>query len=201
MRKLSVALVAVGVLAVAGGATAAGKYVITSIHQIKPSVVAHLRGSAGRPGLAGPRGLPGATGPQGSAGLASVKTVVGPATEATECTPTVCSDSSIVAATAQCPAGSVAVSGGWVGDPNNPPAIPFLLASAPNGSTGWTVLLANAEDHTVGIEALVTCALAPIGAAADAHTARAPAGWVKAELAAARRVVAKRAAALKSAGH
>jgi hypothetical protein len=56
------------VLAMSGGAYAAKKYVITSIKQIKPSVVAQLRGNAGpagAPGAAGAQGLPG---PEGKAG-------------------------------------------------------------------------------------------------------------------------------------
>jgi hypothetical protein len=65
VRKRSTAVIAatiVGGLCVAGGATAAGRYLITSTHQIQPSVLAQLRGNRG------PRGFTGATGAQGPKG-------------------------------------------------------------------------------------------------------------------------------------
>lgn len=58
------AIVAV-VFAMAGGAYAANKVIITSINQIKPSVRNQLKGAVGP---AGPQGSPGAKGDAGSAG-------------------------------------------------------------------------------------------------------------------------------------
>jgi len=60
------------VFAMSGGAYAAGRYVITSTKQIKPSVLKTLTGKAGKAGPAGPAGPAGAgsTGPQGPAGTA-----------------------------------------------------------------------------------------------------------------------------------
>jgi hypothetical protein len=58
-------------LAMSGGAYAAGKYLITSTKQIKPSVLKQLTGKAGAPGApgaAGAGGPGGAQGPQGPAG-------------------------------------------------------------------------------------------------------------------------------------
>ncbi len=66
------------VLAMSGGAYAAGKYLITSTKQISPKVLKSLQGRAGArgaTGLQGPAGAPGAgsPGPQGSAGAAGPK--------------------------------------------------------------------------------------------------------------------------------
>ncbi len=70
----NVAATAALVLAMTGGAFAAGHYLITSVHQISPKVVRALRGHRGPRGFTGaagqrgPQGAVGATGPQGPAG-------------------------------------------------------------------------------------------------------------------------------------
>jgi len=56
------------VFAMAGGALAAKKYIITSTNQIKPSVLKSLQGKAGPAGAAGAKGDAGPAGPQGPAG-------------------------------------------------------------------------------------------------------------------------------------
>ncbi|MFZ1927075.1 MAG: hypothetical protein WAU42_13145 [Solirubrobacteraceae bacterium] len=65
------------VFAMSGGAYAASKFLITSTKQIKPSVLASLKGKTGAPGATGAQGSAGpvgatgpggATGPQGPAG-------------------------------------------------------------------------------------------------------------------------------------
>ncbi|HEV7937130.1 MAG TPA: collagen-like protein [Solirubrobacteraceae bacterium] len=65
------------VFAMSGGAYAASKFLITSTKQIKPSVLASLKGKAGAtgaPGATGPAGPAGSAGPQGPAGSAGVGT-------------------------------------------------------------------------------------------------------------------------------
>jgi hypothetical protein len=75
----NVAMTVALVFAMSGGAYAAGKFLITSTKQIKPSVLASLKGKAGATGPAGaagatgPAGPAGAAGPQGPAGTAGAK--------------------------------------------------------------------------------------------------------------------------------
>ncbi len=56
------------VFAMTGGALAGSKYLITSKKQIKPSVLAQLKGKAGAEGAPGAPGAPGPAGPAGAAG-------------------------------------------------------------------------------------------------------------------------------------
>jgi len=65
------------ILAMTGGAYAAGKYLITSTKQIKPSVLKQLTGKAGKAGPAGPAGAAGAAG-AGTAGPAGPQGPAGP---------------------------------------------------------------------------------------------------------------------------
>jgi hypothetical protein len=70
MRKTVLTIVAsvVALALVTSGAIAAGRYLITSTHQIKPGVLAQLKGDRGPQGQTGPQGPQGATGPQASTG-------------------------------------------------------------------------------------------------------------------------------------
>jgi collagen triple helix repeat protein len=58
------------VFAMAGGAYAAKRYVITSTKQISPKVIKALKGKNGKPGSTGPIGPAGLVGPQGPKGEA-----------------------------------------------------------------------------------------------------------------------------------
>ena len=64
----NVAVTVALVFAMAGGAYAAKKYVITSTKQISPKVLAALKGKAGANGPVGPAGPAGSVGPAGPAG-------------------------------------------------------------------------------------------------------------------------------------
>jgi hypothetical protein len=56
------------IFAMSGGAYAAGKYLVTSTSQIKPSVLKRLTGKAGPAGKNGAQGVTGAAGPAGAKG-------------------------------------------------------------------------------------------------------------------------------------
>lgn len=70
MRRSAVAIAAIAALLGAGSATAASRWLITSINQIKPSVRAQLRGHQGPRGFTGAQGPTGPQGSQGPQGLA-----------------------------------------------------------------------------------------------------------------------------------
>jgi hypothetical protein len=69
----SVAATLALVFAMSGGAYAAGRFVITSTKQIKPSVLKQLKGANGKPGAAGPAGPAGPAGAVGAAGKAGAE--------------------------------------------------------------------------------------------------------------------------------
>ena len=79
MRRSTIFIAVIGALVLAGSAGAAGRYLITNIHQIKPSVVRQLRGHRGPQGTAGPQGKAGPQGRQGATGGQGPRGATGPA--------------------------------------------------------------------------------------------------------------------------
>jgi hypothetical protein len=77
MSYANVAATVALVLAVTGGSAYAASYVITSTSQIKPSVLASLRGDRGPTGPTGKAGKDGATGATGATGTAGTNGVTG----------------------------------------------------------------------------------------------------------------------------
>ena len=114
MRKTVLAVTAIGILILAAGAGAASRWVITSTHQIKPSVLRELKGKRGPQGATGPRG---ATGPGGAAAPAGVgtTTLVG-SPEVTLQPGQTTYDVMPSGFEATCPSGTTAVGTGFNGD-------------------------------------------------------------------------------------
>lgn len=73
----NVAMTVALVFAMSGGAFAAGKFLITSTKQIKPSVLASLKGKAGPAGANGAQGSAGPAGAMGPAGAAGPQGAAG----------------------------------------------------------------------------------------------------------------------------
>jgi hypothetical protein len=73
----NVAMTLALVLAMSGGAFAAGKFLITSKKQISPKVLKSLQGRAGPTGAPGAQGAAGPAGPQGPAGPAGAPGATG----------------------------------------------------------------------------------------------------------------------------
>ncbi len=92
-------------MASAGTSIAAKHYLITSTKQIKPSVLAKLKGAKGPRGSQGPRGIQGATGAAGPAGLTSISSVESTAIDLPV--------SSYVTPIAYCPSGTYAIGTGF----------------------------------------------------------------------------------------
>jgi hypothetical protein len=147
-------------IALTGTGVAASHYIITSTKQIKPSVLAQLkgaRGPQGPPGARGPQGPAGAPGAAGTNGLTHVvvRTVYGP------------TDDSSSTARAVCNTGEVATGGGVAGisaDSSNQgwPVVIYSAAypqTAGSTPTGWEGSVDNADTSgQVQAEAFVICA-------------------------------------------
>jgi hypothetical protein len=120
------------VFAMTGGAFAAGKFLITSTKQIKPSVLAQLKGKAGPAGANGAVGPAGPAGPQGPAGPAGAGSP-GPEGKAGAPGESVTLGAAKVGKKAgECEAGGTTVS---VGGNSN------AVCNGKNGTTGFTATL------------------------------------------------------------
>jgi hypothetical protein len=156
---LLVALVALFVAL--GGTAVASGWVITRIGQIKPSVRHQLRGNAGPQGPQGPAGPTGATGPAGIPGVVMVESAM-----------VTLASGAVNGTFASCPAGDVALGGGWDGG-TTPPVLATVAYNDPIGNdTAWNVTMVdNQSGQSSTFAAVVECAPAASGAAI-AHVSR-----------------------------
>lgn len=152
MRKhIPTIIVAAAVLLVtAGGAFAAGHYLITSTKQIKPSVLKQLHGKAGA------RGMNGAT---GQAGIASLSSVTSPSAPLCPFGDGSCD---VAIATATCPNGSYATGGSA--------AVTTIETqiSTEAGLNTYAAIAVNASSFSGDVTATAICATGP-GLVADAR--------------------------------
>lgn len=120
-----------------------------------PSGIPGPAGLSGIPGPAGPSGIPGPAGPSG--GLSGVTYAIADSTTA---------DQRDAAATAQCPAGTLATGGGWtmlgiIGAGSNLDSF-LVIANAPTNGTGWQVSIkrsgAAGNGRAWGLRTFAICA-------------------------------------------
>lgn len=164
MKTLVVSTV-VAVLALSGGAFAAGKSTGRNIkdgtvtgrdiknhsltaRDFKGRLPRGRRGPTGPQGPAGPRG---AAGPQGPAGIAAIIRVNGPAVTQGAFGS---GGSEVQAATATCPPGGYVVGGGFIADGLDDRV---MVAEAPN-PTQYSVLAINYDSQPTTLRAHVICA-------------------------------------------
>jgi hypothetical protein len=158
-------VIAVVALFLAAGGTALGAhhFLITSTHQIKPTVLRHLHGARGATGPAGPVGAQGPAGPTGPTGppgptiLSPLTTVRAPVIKV--------HNKDEATSIATCPAGSRVVSGAQ-----------YTGFAIDNGSEmsedheSWIVVVFNNAGIETNLEAIAYCAGAGQAVAASAGT-------------------------------
>jgi hypothetical protein len=144
---------AVAVLAFAGVAMAHPRWVISSLAQIKPSVVSALRARPGLAGPPGPAGISGATGPQGAAGATGPQGPPGTVSGSVVTVSSGFETGGEVSAVAQCPSGDKVVSGGYAVDGGG-----TVVASYP-GTDGasWDVVMEQTGAVVPSVDAYATC--------------------------------------------
>jgi hypothetical protein len=168
-RPSSASIIAsVGLFVALGGtALAAHHYLISSTGQIKPSVLRKLHGARGLPG---PRGAPGPQGPSASIytlPLKGLTSVTGPIVKVPP--------HAVEAATAVCPSGSRAISGG-----GSASIAAINVTEMRSTHDGWFIIVSNATPVTVNIHAEAQCSGAGQAVAARVPSVRR--AWAAAEL-------------------
>lgn len=146
--------------ALGGTAIAAKHYLITSTSQIKPSVLAKLKGNVGKEGSQGPAGAQGAPGPQGPAGptvLSALTIQEGPENRVpadNELGPS--GFEGIEGSAATCPVGDHVVSGGsnvFAG------VVSGMFSGPSEDHRSWIVVVANGSTFANGeVQAVAYCA-------------------------------------------
>jgi hypothetical protein len=175
IRRDPVAWVALFV-ALGGTSAAATRYVITSTKQIKPTVLRKLHGARGR---AGPAGAPGPQGPPGPAAsvyslsLRGLSTVTGPAVTV--------GPGAVESATALCPSGTRAISGGGSGGITD-----INISEMQASHLGWFIVVVNRTPIKVQIHAQAQCSGTGQAVAASASPAARATATREAEAAAGR---------------
>jgi hypothetical protein len=123
------------------------------------------RGPRGATGVAGANGIDGATGPMGPAGIALIGAVAGPAGA-------MCANGGggcqVASSTATCPAGTVALGGGYTSDSPDL-VVPF---TARTGGTTFGVIGINYDAMARSITAQAICATGPGVSSAGAAQAQ-----------------------------
>jgi|SRR5271166_1580611 len=159
MGKAAVLLLAF--MAIGGSSFAAGRFVITSTSQIKPSVLHRLRGQtgtrgpAGAAGAPGPAGATGAPGPEGRRGPAGPVSLGGP-NEIYGASEPIDGAHLENFSFAECPEGESAVSGGGYVTPG----VAYLTGSHVNeGDSGWIAEAARLPGVSTSgtVSAMVVC--------------------------------------------
>lgn len=155
-RRLTVAnlaIVAVLVLVMSGGAYAANKYLITSTKQISPKVLKQLKGMAGQAGAPGKEGK---QGQEGKAGTNGTNGANGSGTNGTSATTETfvgkahgCEEGGVIVKSAS---PEVPVCNGKQGKAGNPAEYPETLPEGRSETGTWTVTMSST--HFAGISVL-----------------------------------------------